>query len=173
GSSMAMALSLMAHNERSRTIWLYDTFEGMTEPTEADRIHSGASASALLQAAREYERKESSRVIAYASLEDVKANLARTGYPLQRHIKGPVETTIPLTVPERVALLRLDTDWYESTRHELEHLYPRLVPGGILIIDDYGWWQGARKAVDEYFAGQAVYLHRIDTTGRLLVKPCC
>ena len=75
------------------------------------------------------------------------------------------------TQPERIALLRLDTDWYESTRHELAHLYPLLARQGVMIIDDYGHWQGARKAVDEYFAGQPVYLHRVDYTARLLVKP--
>jgi O-methyltransferase len=66
-------------------------------------------------------------------------------------VKGRVEETLPERAPERISLLRLDTDWYESTRHELEHLYPRLSPGGILILDDYGCWQGAREATDEYF----------------------
>jgi hypothetical protein len=88
-------------------------------------------------------------------------------------VRGRVEDTIPGTVPERIALLRLDTDWYASTRHELIHLYPRLVPGGILIIDDYGHWQGARKATDEFLAGlpTPVFLQRLDYTGRLAVKP--
>ena len=73
-------------------------------------------------------------------------------------------------MPERIALLRIDTDWYESTRHELVHLYPRLSPGGVLIIDDYGHWQGARKAVDEYFQA-GLFLNHIDYTGRLAIKP--
>ena len=87
-------------------------------------------------------------------------------------VEGKVEDTIPATLPKRVALLRLDTDWYESTRHELCHLYPLLSRHGILVIDDYGHWQGARQAVDEYFAaqGQPVYLHRVDYTARLVVK---
>ena len=82
------------------------------------------------------------------------------------------EETIPATLPEKIAILRLDTDWYESTRHELEHLYPRLVDGGVLIIDDYGYWDGARKAVDEYFreACRAIRLNRIDDTGRIALK---
>ena len=80
--------------------------------------------------------------------------------------------TIPQFAPERIALLRLDTDWYESTKHELWHLYPRIVPGGVLLIDDYGHWQGCRKAVDEYFNTQKiqVLLNRIDVTGRIAVK---
>jgi hypothetical protein len=73
--------------------------------------------------------------------------------------------------PGDLALLRLDTDWYESTRHELEHLYPRLRPGGVLIVDDYGHFEGARRAVDEYFAAhEPLLLNRIDYTGRVAVK---
>jgi hypothetical protein len=107
--------------------------------------------------------------------EEVRANLAGTGYPQDRlhFVEGPVEQTIGGGLPpEPVALLRLDTDWYESTRYELEQLFPRLVSGGILIIDDYGHWQGARKAVDDYFLLHArpEFLHRIDETGRLLIK---
>ena len=68
-------------------------------------------------------------------------------------------------------MLRLDTDWYESTLHELVELYPLLSEGGVLIIDDYGDWQGARRAVDEFFRDRAVLLHRIDATGRIVVKP--
>ena len=85
---------------------------------------------------------------------------------------GRVEETIPEAAPERIAVLRLDTDWYESTRHELEHLYPRLAVGGVLIVDDYGHWQGARRAVDEYLAasGARLLLSRIDYTGRMAVK---
>jgi hypothetical protein len=89
-----------------------------------------------------------------------------------RLVKGKVEDTVPKNAPEKIALLRLDTDWYESTRHELVHLFPRLLPGGVLIIDDYGHWQGARKAVDEYIAGNQVkiLLNRVDYTGRIGVK---
>jgi O-methyltransferase len=88
-------------------------------------------------------------------------------------VKGKVEDTIPRTIPGPIALLRLDTDWYQSTKHELEHLYPLLQPGGVLLIDDYGHWQGARQAVDEYFASIRVnpLLARIDQTCRSFVKP--
>jgi hypothetical protein len=109
-----------------------------------------------------------------ATLEDVTANVAAVGYPaeLVKFVRGKVEDTIPVTAPESIAILRLDTDWYESTRHELEHLYPRLVPGGVLIIDDYGHWQGARRAVDEYLARlpEPLLLNRIDYTGRIAIK---
>jgi hypothetical protein len=97
-----------------------------------------------------------------------------TGYPDQRlhFIRGTVEETIPGAAPSRLALLRLDTDWYESTRHELLHLYPRLADGGVLIVDDYGHWEGARRAVDEYFAEHPPLplLARVDYTARIAVK---
>jgi hypothetical protein len=88
-------------------------------------------------------------------------------------VRGPVSETIPGQVPERIALCRLDTDYYESTRHELLHLFPRIVPGGVLIIDDYGDFPGCRKAVDEYLAAQdqVLMLTRLDPSGRLAVMP--
>lgn len=169
GSMMAVALALIARGDTSRHLYLYDTFEGMSEPTEADRALSGESAQAQL------ERADRDHALwAVAGFEDVQANLASTGYPAERihYVKGKVEDTLPATLPQRIALLRLDTDWYESTRHELTHLYPLLSRNGLLIIDDYGHWQGAKQAVDEYFANSAepVFLHRVDYTARLLVK---
>jgi len=108
----------------------------------------------------------------YSPLEEVKRNMEATGYPPAQisYIKGKVEDTLPAEAPAQIAVLRLDTDWYESTRHELVHLYPRLSPGGVLIIDDYGYWTGARKAVDEYFR-DSLFLGRIDDTGRIAIKP--
>jgi hypothetical protein len=104
----------------------------------------------------------------------VKETLRATGYPAERlhFVVGPVEETIPREVPPGIALLRLDTDWYESTKHELEHLYPLLADGGALIIDDYGHWEGCKRAVDEYFAASPppVLLSRIDYTGRVAIK---
>jgi hypothetical protein len=106
--------------------------------------------------------------------EQVRDTLLASSYPADKlhFVRGPVEETLPANAPGELALLRLDTDWYESTRHELEHLYPRLRAGGVLIIDDYGHWDGARRAVDEYFDRQAapLLLNRIDYTGRIAVK---
>lgn len=97
-----------------------------------------------------------------------------TAYPMENvHlVKGKVEDTIPKILPSQIALLRLDTDWYESTRHELIHLYPNLVKNGVLIIDDYGHWRGSKQATDEYFDGFAPkpFLQRVDYTGRLSIK---
>ena len=100
--------------------------------------------------------------------------MASTGYPPDRvrYVKGPVERTIPDRLPGGpIALLRLDTDWYESTRHELLHLFPLLSPGGVLIIDDYGHWSGARKAVDEYLGGLAVPYRYLPTSQGFAIDP--
>jgi hypothetical protein len=142
----------------------------MTEPSLADIDWQGRSARDLLR----QRTAEGDLTRAACSLDDVKQAMMRTRYPWEKMIfvAGPVEQTIPKQVPDQIALLRLDTDWHESTRHELEHLYPRLVDGGILIVDDYGHWQGARKAVDNYFGDHGIDadLRTIDFTGRLLIK---
>ena len=171
GSMMAVAKTLRWLGDNSRTLRLFDTFEGMTPPTDNDVEFDGQAARTLLAMS---DKNEAESVWCYAPLEGVKAVLAETGYDPEKlvFVKGRVEDTLPDSAPERIALLRLDTDWYESTRHELEHLYPQLVPGGVLIIDDYGHWQGARKAVDEYIAKHRlpILLQRIDYSGRCAIK---
>ena len=170
GSSMATALALAQEGDVSRDLYLFDTFEGMSPPTDADKTTDGTLAKTHLERV-----KKGTGYWCYAGIEDVQANLASTNYPSERlhFVKGPVEQTIPAKAPAGpIALLRLDTDWYESTRHEMIHLFPLLHEGGILIIDDYGHWQGARTAIDEYLKAQPrpYYLHRIDYTGRMLIK---
>ena len=171
GSMMAVARTLLQLGTADRQLWLFDTFEGMTEPGDADISLHGESASALM---RSSDREDPASVWCRATLPEVEAALRGTGYdPARMHfVQGRVEDTLPARAPARIALLRLDTDWYESTRHELAHLYPRLSVGGVLIVDDYGHWQGARRAVDEYLEqqGAALLLHRIDYTGRSAVK---
>jgi O-methyltransferase len=172
GSMVAAALTLADLGDTTRDLYLFDTFEGMTDPTERDRTYAGVSADAKLSDA---ERKEGRNYWCIAGIDDVRANMAATGYPMERvHlVRGPVESTIPQHAPDNIALLRLDTDWYASTKHELEHLYPRLISQGVLIIDDYGHWEGARGAVDEYVGAlsRKPLLTRIDYTGRCCVKP--
>ena len=98
--------------------------------------------------------------------------MALTKYPENNiiYVKGKVEETIPKIIPSKIALLRLDTDWYESTKHELNHLYPILSKNGVLIIDDYGYWAGAKRAVDEYFFDEQILLNRIDSDARIGIK---
>jgi hypothetical protein len=170
GSAMIAAMALAAAGDTARELWLYDTYEGMSAPTAEDRDWRGISAADLL---RKGEDNKETSVWCYSSLDEVRSNMVRTGYPVDRmrFVKGKVEDSIPGQAPAQIALLRLDTDFYESTYHELRHLYPRLAPGGVLIIDDYGHWAGARKATDQYFAelGRPVLLQRIDYTGRLAI----
>jgi hypothetical protein len=169
GSMQAVARTLIEAGDTGRHLHLYDTFEGMPPPTERDRRHDGRSAADLLAT-----HTRDAGVWAVASLDDVREGLRETGYPQDNiHFHpGRVEETVPAVMPDRISILRLDTDWYESTRHELRHLYPRLSPGGVLLIDDYGWWEGARQAVDEWLAesGTPLLLLRM-ASGRIAVKP--
>ena len=98
----------------------------------------------------------------------------QTGYLRENliFVKGKVEDSIPGTIPEKISLLRMDTDWYNSTRHELINLFPKVVKGGVIIIDDYGYWEGQRKAVNEYFEKNQIkiLLNRIDFAGVVGIK---
>lgn len=167
GSSMAALLALKKLGDISREAWLFDTYEGMVKPGERDgQLEKDMHA--------QFAREDGGSDWCRAGMNDVRANLSTCDYPMERvHlVPGRVEETIPANGPQEIAVLRLDTDWYDSTKHELEHFYPRLARGGVLIIDDYGAWEGARRAVDEYFATHGIdsYLHRIDSTGRMLIK---
>jgi O-methyltransferase len=170
GSMMTAALTLLEHGETTRDLYLFDTFTGMVEPGAADVSHSGAAAVDRWQAMRNGEQSTWS----VASLDGVRDAMQGTGYDATHiHlVAGRVEDTLPEAAPEQVSVLRLDTNWYASTRHELIHLYPRLSAGGVLLLDDYGHWQGARQAIDEYLSEQheQILLGRTDYTGRMAVK---
>jgi len=171
GSAMVSALTLRKIGDTSQMLYLYDTYAGMTRPTADDRRLSDNK---LVEPIWCRQQRDDHNEYAYAPLDEVKKNMNRTGYPDDKikYIKGRVEETIPAILPETIALLRLDTDWYQSTYHELKHLYPLLVRHGVLFIDDYGHFTGARKAVDQYLHEEAetVLLNRIDHTGRMGIK---
>ena len=175
GSMMAVARTLAELGRKDVDLYLFDTYSGMPEPTEKDVHRTGERADVLLRRDAG-EQRDQSLIWAHAGLDAVRSAVGSIGYPRERlhFVEGDVEQTIPDRAPEEIALLRLDTDWYESTRHELVHLYPRLSPGGVLIIDDYGVWRGSALAVDEYFGehGPAPFLVRVDDGGaRVAVKP--
>lgn len=168
GSAMLIAKTLLRLGVSDRKIWLYDTFEGMSPPTDSDKSENGVLASEILS-----KEQKGTGVWCYSSLQEVKINFGKIPYPFENvlFIKGTVETTIPNRIPEKICLLRLDTDWYESTKHELLFLYPRLQKNGVLIIDDYGAWMGARRAVDEFCQNHpGLFLNVIDDTGRIAIK---
>lgn len=174
GSTMLMAATAIDGGDSSRRIWLYDTFEGMPAPQALDvEVRSGAAARQHFEAVR---TGADSSAWCNAPLNEVKANMAAVGYPEEavRFVVGKTQDTLREAGnrPAQLALLRLDTDWYESTRAELEGLFDKLSPGGVLIVDDYGHWAGCMRAADEFFAArEPKYLfNRIDSTGRMMVK---
>jgi O-methyltransferase len=170
GSAMCCALALRALASTERALYLYDTFTGMAEPGPRDTDFRGRSAHDI------WRRSTQGSVTDWclASEDEARANVLSTGYPAERMtiVAGRVEETIPAVAPDKIAVLRLDTDWYDSTRHELVHLFPRLSAGGVLIVDDYGYWRGAREATDEYLrdVGAGLLLCRIDHAARQGVK---
>jgi O-methyltransferase len=170
GSMMAVALTLLRLGVTHRDLYLFDTFSGMTEPGDEDVKHTGERAADVLAGA-----SRESHDWAVAPIDQVREAVLGVGYPEDRihFVQGRVEDTVPANAPAEIALLRLDTDWYSSTKHELVHLYPRLARGGVLIVDDYAYWQGARQAVDEYIEESelSLLLNRIDYTARMAVKP--
>jgi hypothetical protein len=171
GSVMAAGLTLLRLGVRDRELFLFDTFAGMPMPEAHDRSVTEPDQSPLDRWRR--DQRSDHNDWAFAPIETVRENVISTGYPPDHiHlVKGPVQETIPSQAPTSIALLRLDTDWYDSTRHELAHLFPRLVPGGVLILDDYGSWAGARKAVDEYEPARRLFLGRMDAFARIAIKP--
>ncbi len=165
GACMLMALTLEKLQEKGRKIFMYDTFSGMTEPTSEDVIAwNGAGV---------MERWKSNGFSSWAvGVETVREMVESVVSDMSPFVfvEGDVEKTLEERIPSSISLLRLDTDWFASTAKELEVLYPLLSRGGILQIDDYGHFQGARKAVDEYFQDKPIFLSRIDYTGRQGIK---
>ena len=171
GSAMVAALALLVQGQVTRNLWLYDTYTGMPEPGDQDvEAFDGLRASVV------WKQRQEGGVSQWnnAPLEEVRANLYSTGYPTEKilFIKGRVEDTIPDSIPDKISILRLDTDLYQSTYHELNHLFPRLSEGGVIILDDYGWWKGAREAADRYFEENniRIFLHRIDEGARIALN---
>ena len=173
GGHALLAQGLFTEAAQSRQVFLFDTFGGMTVPTDVDVSFSGQAAKQTFLDKLRGDHNE----WCFASLQEVTNNFERAGLLNEnvRMVKGDVALTLanPDALPDSISILRLDTDWYESTKIELEMLYPRLVPGGVLIIDDYGHWGGCRKAVDEYFSASRArpLLNCIDYTARVGIKP--
>ncbi len=170
GSAMVVMLSLIQLGDVQRTVYLYDTYQGMVEPTEKDIDYSHVTAKQHLAAMGKTRFTD----WCCATLDEVRANVFCTAYPPQHieFVRGSVEETIPSAAPQQISLLHLDTDWYTSTYHELVHLFPRLSVRGVIAIDDYGHWKGSHEAADRYFAENRIniLLNRTDYTGRIGIK---
>lgn len=170
GSMMMCAYTLNRMGVTDRDIYLYDTYRGMPEPSHHDTDFVDQHAQEIWMKSQNSDFND----WCFSSLDECRSNILATSYPEERFkfIEGKVEDTIPLTIPSEIALLRLDTDWFHSTLYELKHLFPLLSKNGVLIIDDYGHWKGARKAADKYFSEEniALLLCRIDYTGRMAIK---
>jgi hypothetical protein len=171
GAMLLAAFALRHFGDTSRKIYLYDTFAGMPRPDAVDKRWDGADPLPTW----EKHQEEGSQWGFGGTLEMVRDVMRGSAYPEDKliFVEGMVEDTIPGTMADQLALLRLDTDFYKSTHHELTHLYPTLASGGILIIDDYGQFQGSRLATDQYIAENQlrVFLNRVDDGVRLVVKP--
>jgi O-methyltransferase len=173
GNAVIAANLFNRHGIKDKQIWLYDTFDGMVEPEEIDRSFKGEIAKEIFS---DVKTEKGGSTWSYASLDYVKKVMEKSTYPFQnfKFIQGKVEDTLVIAVnlPEKICLLRLDTDWYTSTKSEMDILFSKLAIGGVLIIDDYGDWQGSRKAVDEYLANHNIKmpLFRLGSGARIAVK---
>ena len=166
GSALLAALIMKARKVSDRKLYLYDTFQGMPTPTEFDVDKYGRTGFEMM------EQYGDEIGWCYASLEDVQAAFSVHNFDFEIHfVQGDVIETLEKIKPEIISVLRLDTDWYESTALEFQLLYPRLSIGGVLIVDDYGCWAGSRKATDDYFREvPGPMLTRIDKEVRLGIK---
>ena len=174
GGNLILFQKFVEKYNLSKKIYAYDTFEGMSEPDKIDETFKGESSKDLLN--KLYKKKVDRKkniLIADCSIEQVQENFKKFSNKNNLIcVKGPVEKTLDIkeNLPNKISILRLDTDWYSSTKKELEVLFPLLEKNGILIIDDYGFWKGARKAVDEYFENKNVTMFKIDFTGRMIIN---
>jgi len=166
GNVFGIAEYLSYYKMLDRKVWLFDTFEGMTPPEDCDVDLTEKKAEDVI--------RDNPSIMCKASLEDVKSVMTRSSLPQDKilYVVGDVCETLlqEKNIPEKISLLRLDTDWYKSTIKELEVLFPKLSSKGVLIVDDYGHWKGSKKAVDEYFNNQDITLEKIDYTGVRLIK---
>jgi hypothetical protein len=174
GNSLIAAAMFDLYCQRERKIYLFDTFAGMTKPTDDDKLFDSTE-KAIVKYTKEQANDHNKWC--YASLEDVRLSFQNRKLlnSSVKFIKGDVSLSLHVeeNLPKDVSVLRLDTDWYESTKVEMEILYPLLGRGGVFIVDDYGHWSGAKKAVDEYFqhCGTTMpFMQYIDYTGRSGVK---
>jgi O-methyltransferase len=145
GGSAATMARVVAHSPLNRAVWLFDSFQGMPPATQVDGTGAQDWVGALAYDARKVERL-----------------LKRTGADMSRVriVEGFFADTFPTVNIRQIALLNVDSDWYESVKICFEKFYDAVVPGGFVSIDDYGTWPGCRLAVDEFFKNRGL-THKI------------
>lgn len=162
GGSVLLAEAAFAESGDTRRFWLYDSFAGLPEHGEHDKAVAGVGPEHFVGEL-------------VATVEEVSTNLRVLRPECQCvFVKGDIRETLLVeeNLPKRIAFLHCDSDWHDSTKVELEVLYPRVVSGGVVLIDDFGQWLGQKKAVNDYFADKPKPLmHRMDYSGRAWVKP--
>lgn len=155
GATILMRAVLRAYGDTTRTVWVADSFRGLPKPSGRYEADLGD----------EHWKQEPLAV----SADEVRANFRRYGLLDEqvRFLEGFFQDTLPTAPIEQLAVARLDGDMYESTIVALEALYPKLSPGGYLIVDDYGAVPGCRQAVDDYRRDHGIEepLLEIDWTG--------
>lgn len=159
GGSAALMGLVLKELGADRTLWVFDTFEGLPPPTDADPDYEVAT---LYAGSCRGELTEVQNLFKYCDI------LSQSKF-----IKGLFQQTVLTSEIENIAVLHIDGDWYESVKVCLDHLYDRVNPRGVIQIDDYGQWSGARKAVNEFLdqRGITVRLRYLDYTGRQFIKP--
>jgi O-methyltransferase len=171
GGNLMILNHLNNFYKTARKIYGFDTYQGMSEPTSHDIKVDGTVATIKFDKLKDGENFSNWD---NCSIDEVKNNFIKNRLNPNEinFIKGKVENTLldGNNLPKKISILRLDTDFYESTKIELEILYPLLSKNGVLIIDDYGCWEGARKAVDEYFSNSKIWLNFIDHSSRVIIK---
>jgi len=158
GSAALMALTLRQLGARRR-LWLFDTFEGLPAPSADDpdfewaNLFTGTCIGTLDEVRSLFRRLQLSDNVEF--------------------VKGLFQETLPSTPVTQISVLHIDGDWYDSVKTCLDQLYDKVVSGGVIQFDDYGYWQGARRAVDEFISVREIRatLQRLDYSGRLLIKP--
>ena len=172
GANLVLINNFLNKSNIDKKIYAYDTYAGQPEPSNLDFDLKGTS---MIDKFSDLKKKNI--ITVYCSLEKVKENIIKYSInDLSKiiFVKGKVEDTLDdeRNIPSQISLLRLDTDFYDSVKKSLEILYPKLISGGVLIIDDYGHFKGAKLAVDNYFKDkQKIWMHRVDYTCRLIIKP--
>jgi hypothetical protein len=162
GCTVLMRAILKAYGDTTRTVWVADSFEGLPAP-DPDRFPA--------------DRDDTHHAVDFLRVgeNEVRETFRRYGLldGQVRFLKGWFKDTLPSAPIERLAVLRVDGDMYESTLQALSALYPRLSPGGFAIVDDYGAIPACREATDDYRRAQRIEtpLTRIDWTGVCWRRP--